>query len=173
MEGCEKEMESKSGWRLWIADVALWDFGRGQWCLSPALAGWHQVKSNILSFSVHSLSLYLFLSLSLSCSPFLSPYPGPDSLVPGAWPRRVSPKEPVRRWREGAEQGLRDRLQNHSCGSPASPSSLLELAGTGVVWRPGPPNKAVEFTQRANRGGSLTDKKPGAQIVTLRRERRR
>lgn len=47
MEGCEKEMESKSGWRLWIADVALWDFGRGQWCLSPALAGWHQGESEV------------------------------------------------------------------------------------------------------------------------------
>jgi len=108
------------------------------------------VKSNILSFSVHSLSLYLFLSLSLSCSPFLSPYPGPDSLVPGAWPRRVSPKEPVRRWREGAEQGLRDRLQNHSCGSPASPSSLLSsltlslslhlsLRGAGLAHAPALP----------------------------------
>lgn len=47
MVGCEKEMESKSGWRLWIADVALWDFGRGQWCLSPALAGWHQGESEV------------------------------------------------------------------------------------------------------------------------------
>lgn len=45
--GCEKEMESKSGWRLWIADVALWDFGRGQWCLSPALAGWHRGESEV------------------------------------------------------------------------------------------------------------------------------
>lgn len=47
MEGSEKEMESKSGWRLWIADVALWDFGRGQWCLSPALAGWHRGESEV------------------------------------------------------------------------------------------------------------------------------
>lgn len=47
LEGCEKEMESKSGWRLWIADVALWDFGRGQWCLSPALAGWHRGESEV------------------------------------------------------------------------------------------------------------------------------
>lgn len=47
MEGCEKEMESKSAWRLWIADVALWDFGRGQWCLSPTLAGWHQGEREV------------------------------------------------------------------------------------------------------------------------------
>lgn len=39
-------------------------------------------------------------------------------------------------------------------------------------WYGGPPNKAVEFTQRVNRGGSLslTDKMPVAQIVTLWRD---
>ena len=42
-----RETESESGWRLWIADVALWGFGRGPLCLSPAPAGWHRGESEV------------------------------------------------------------------------------------------------------------------------------
>lgn len=39
--------ESESGWRLWIADVALWGFGRAPLRLSPAPAGWHQGEREV------------------------------------------------------------------------------------------------------------------------------
>lgn len=98
----------------------------------------------------HSLSKFLWkmnhLVISFpfahirSCSPFLSSYPGLDSLVPGAWPKRVSPKEPVRRWR-GADQGLRDKLQTTAAAALPLLSSLsLHLARS----RPGTlPSSAI------------------------------
>lgn len=42
-----REEESKSGWRLWIADVALWGLGRGHASLNPALAGWHRGEREV------------------------------------------------------------------------------------------------------------------------------
>lgn len=54
MEECESlrrcgrgSKESESGWRLWIADVALWGFGRGHARLNPAPAGWHRGESEV------------------------------------------------------------------------------------------------------------------------------
>ncbi|KAL6471164.1 hypothetical protein MHYP_G00198140 [Metynnis hypsauchen] len=162
-------MESESGWRLWIADVALWGFGRGPLRLSPAPAGWHRVESE----------------------------PGPDSLVSWGLAKACVPggaREEMERERGGKARAQRQapkpQLQQQPClclplpflsphftkqgNWPGTlPSSAInqrerrgvvcasvcvcadrELAGTGVVvWRPGPPNKAEEFTQRANEGG--------------------
>lgn len=42
-----REKESESVWRLWIADVALWGFGRGRARLNPAPAGWHRGEREV------------------------------------------------------------------------------------------------------------------------------
>ena len=54
MEECESlrqcgrgSKESESGWRLWIADVAHWGFGRGHMSLNPAPAGWHRGEREV------------------------------------------------------------------------------------------------------------------------------
>lgn len=43
----ERGRERESGWRLWIADVALWGFGRGRARLNPSLAGWHRGEEEV------------------------------------------------------------------------------------------------------------------------------
>ena len=54
MEECESLMQCGRGrrrtgvrWRLWIADVARWGFGRGRARLSPAPAGWHRGEGEV------------------------------------------------------------------------------------------------------------------------------
>lgn len=39
--------QSESGWRLWIADVVLWGFGRGRARLNPSPAGWHRGEEEV------------------------------------------------------------------------------------------------------------------------------
>lgn len=46
--GRERERRRReSGWRLWVADVALWGFGRGRERLNPAPAGWHRGEREV------------------------------------------------------------------------------------------------------------------------------
>lgn len=109
--------------------------------------------------------------------PFSPPYPGPDSLVPGAWPRQFVPGGATKEMEKGGSKGAcRDLLQNHSCSLSSEKGYVSErvrwremltlwvtnwvfmcadreLDGSPVmVWRPESHNKAGEFTQRTKRG---------------------
>lgn len=146
---------------------------------------------------------FFVILLSLPRSPFPSPYPGPDSLIPGAWPRRCVPGGAAEELERGGSNGARgDQLQTRSCRLSSEEGYLSERVWWGgmltlwvtngvficadrelerltlMVWRPESHNKAGEFTQRTRGWGvgervGLTDRRPGDQIGTASNCRKR
>ncbi|KAI9526809.1 hypothetical protein NQZ68_035559 [Dissostichus eleginoides] len=111
MEECESRRRCGRGSRrareAGVYGLQMWRNGvlaGAMRSLNPALAGWHRGERE----------------------------PGPDSLVPGAWPRRVSLEEPERRWR-GGSKGL--------------DVSVL------MVWRPGSHTKLQSSPREQKREG--------------------